>query len=494
MLNQTEHLDYYIRYARLHSKLKFVHGGLQSTEKDILDQVIFMEVMNQAQSQAELHQIEEQARVELERNQAEQRRQKARLRLAGEDRQKGKGSRVIVIPQWVATTAAIAALVILGIGVYGVFFHTSETTTVVETPVEPDEVTPVPAPQPDPIRLQHSFAATWGEGTSLVVGQGVPKEQKFELLEGYVQLMYPNGVKVMLRGPAKFEPISDMLLSVDTGMARCTVVDGAEGFTITTPSGDIVDLGTQFGVEVLEAATKVQVIEGEVRAQREHGAVVRELRIGEAAAMPVDTATIEDSEPRPELYPSSWEQVERGVRAYDKGVRLFSLPSSIEVHKFENDNRIAIFEERSGIVLERDLQVDVQQAGTADRFGGKPVGKIQAGTSIDSYMIHYDPVGSPERPVYTSATFVFDRPILGLIVTNQQLKKSQGMLKAPGLRYPAQGQINVGLEGLEFMKLPEGQKLDYVVLSDDRKSLTVRLVTNKQIDLLRVITEAGTND
>jgi hypothetical protein len=64
------------------------------------------------------------------------------------------------------------------------------------------------------------------------------------------------------------------------------VPPAAKGFTVVTPNGRAVDLGTRFGVDVPETGTaELHVFQGEVIAEV-HGARARQsLRSGEALAM-----------------------------------------------------------------------------------------------------------------------------------------------------------------------------------------------------------------
>ena len=75
--------------------------------------------------------------------------------------------------------------------------------------------------------------------------------------DGGAELMMKAGSKVGLRGAGKGE--------VFFGQVVVRAEDGAEGFTLDTPTGKVVDLGTEFAVKVESSgASEVHVLDGKV--------------------------------------------------------------------------------------------------------------------------------------------------------------------------------------------------------------------------------------
>ncbi|VAX39673.1 hypothetical protein MNBD_PLANCTO02-683, partial [hydrothermal vent metagenome] len=86
------------------------------------------------------------------------------------------------------------------------------------------------------------------------------------LKEGTTELILPTGVKVHITAPATFQVTgeNEIVLSRGILLAEVTTEKG-KGFTVKTPRGNIVDLGTIFGVEVDASGTSsVQVFKGNV--------------------------------------------------------------------------------------------------------------------------------------------------------------------------------------------------------------------------------------
>lgn len=82
---------------------------------------------------------------------------------------------------------------------------------------------------------------------------------------GKLELKYAHGTKVVLHAPAAYQLITKMKSRVLLGRLTATVTEAAKGFSVLTPRATVVDLGTQFGVEVNnDGATDVVVFKGEV--------------------------------------------------------------------------------------------------------------------------------------------------------------------------------------------------------------------------------------
>lgn len=104
-----------------------------------------------------------------------------------------------------------------------------------------------------------------GQPEPLVPGQRLTLSQ-FRLKKGSLELQIPNDVKLELHGPlaAVFEQPSRLRLA--HGELAAEVGERGKGFTVVTDAGEIVDLGTRFGVMAREnGSTEVMVFAGEVQ-------------------------------------------------------------------------------------------------------------------------------------------------------------------------------------------------------------------------------------
>ncbi len=117
-------------------------------------------------------------------------------------------------------------------------------------------------PRPEVVAtITESVQAHWAE---------TPKQLELypgpmTLEEGFVQLDFRNGAKVVLEAPAKIhlETASQMVL--DKGRLVARADKDAVGFTVRTPGASVVDFGTEFGVLVTrQRRSEAHVFEGEV--------------------------------------------------------------------------------------------------------------------------------------------------------------------------------------------------------------------------------------
>ncbi|QDS98613.1 FecR domain-containing protein [Adhaeretor mobilis] len=104
----------------------------------------------------------------------------------------------------------------------------------------------------------------WGDGTVASIQGGMLKSKdQLNLLEGLAKLRFDCGAEIIVRGPAKLRIDSGMDCFLSGGELSAVVPEVAQGFTVDTPLGRVVDLGTAFGVNVGDEI-EVQVFEGEL--------------------------------------------------------------------------------------------------------------------------------------------------------------------------------------------------------------------------------------
>ena len=90
----------------------------------------------------------------------------------------------------------------------------------------------------------------------------------FKLAEGYAEIVLNNGVQLTLEAPIKIDFKNPDLIHLLEGNLVANVPEQAIGFTVLTPSSEIIDLGTEFAVGVNQSgASEVHVMQGEVKAR-----------------------------------------------------------------------------------------------------------------------------------------------------------------------------------------------------------------------------------
>jgi hypothetical protein len=102
------------------------------------------------------------------------------------------------------------------------------------------------------------------EGFVPVAGKRLATD-KICLRQGLAELKFDQGATVTICGPAEFEIRTASSGFLRTGRLMARVPRPAIGFSIATPTAEIIDLGTEFGVDVdASGRTDVQVIDGAV--------------------------------------------------------------------------------------------------------------------------------------------------------------------------------------------------------------------------------------
>ncbi len=113
----------------------------------------------------------------------------------------------------------------------------------------------------------------WPEGvTPLKFGDALALGDRLRLNKGLVQLTFDMGAKVVIEGPSDFVVASANSATLDAGRIAAVVPKSGRGYTILTPTAEVVDLGTEFGVTVNDqGASEVHVFEGDVVARPRRG-------------------------------------------------------------------------------------------------------------------------------------------------------------------------------------------------------------------------------
>lgn len=117
--------------------------------------------------------------------------------------------------------------------------------------------------------LSSSQDAVWvSENSGGHLGARLAPGQRVALKAGLAEITFRKGAKVLVQGPAEFIVENDNGGQLLSGKIVAKVPASAVGFTATTPSARVVDLGTEFGLEVRSASVaELLVFEGAVSAR-----------------------------------------------------------------------------------------------------------------------------------------------------------------------------------------------------------------------------------
>jgi hypothetical protein len=130
--------------------------------------------------------------------------------------------------------------------------------------------------------------AELSQGTAL-------RGERHIIAAGSVELITALGASIVIEAPAEFRFETEQRLRMMRGRLSAEVPPAAKGFTVVTPSGDAVDLGTRFGVDVpVSGAAEIHVFQGEVIAKASGNTHKESLRGGDAVTMGGGASTARD--------------------------------------------------------------------------------------------------------------------------------------------------------------------------------------------------------
>jgi len=106
-------------------------------------------------------------------------------------------------------------------------------------------------------------------------------------------------------------------------------------------------------------------------------------------------------------------------------------PSNVSEGQFEDDNKLSLFKEQSNFELKsNDLPIEITSSSVGDTFGNgnrtDGGATINAGTSVDSFYIFYDPEGT--SGVSDPASITFDQDILGIQTEQSSIDQGNSQL------------------------------------------------------------------
>lgn len=165
-----------------------------------------------------------------------------------------KRVKFVAITGWIGLAAALAVMLILGRPQYDPLTdyatHSNDTDVFVA-------------------RANYSADAQLGELSTIVRDGEWISPGKIVLDKGTLGLTFDSGALVVLNAPAEFDVETHSRGFLHSGQVVAQVPEPAIGFIINTPNSTIVDLGTEFTVNVDGDESTVKVLTGEVHAYAE---------------------------------------------------------------------------------------------------------------------------------------------------------------------------------------------------------------------------------
>lgn len=177
---------------------------------------------------------------------------------------------------WAGVSAAACLLVVAGVVASRFIENTTEDGgSLPGVAVDQDSDGPVFTNDPDvagPAEINDSGVAVLTQVAGLTgkatrdwrVGQTIPPGS-MAWDAGLLQLEFYGGATVVVEGPAEIEILDESRVVCRLGRLRGHVPEPARGFAVLAPAFELVDLGTEFGLNVLDdGVAEVHVFDGKV--------------------------------------------------------------------------------------------------------------------------------------------------------------------------------------------------------------------------------------
>ena len=216
------------------------------------------------------------------------------------------------------------------------------------------------------------------------------------LERGQLTITYNHGAEIKIEGPAHYSLKSLELAEMKYGQLAAKVPEAAQGFTIESPKAAIVDLGTEFALNVTkEGKSQVYVYEGEVVSSLlgENGTSLLNANLYSEDGIEIDSS----SETVSDLSGS-----EDFIRVEKKdGSDLIITNNYIDLIKRHSPIAYWRFENSDGGIVKNEISQDFQGRLTK-----------QARTANNKFMVEKGHIGG----------FLVDQPIYGLNKKNYTIE------------------------------------------------------------------------
>lgn len=379
-----------------------------------------------------------------------------------------------------AMTIALAAAIVLALTLALVFrgedtpAPNQQVSDFVQTP---DEVE-APAPIQAVATLTASQNATWAEG-ALAPGSDLRPGQRLTLTAGFAEITTNHGAVAVLEAPATIELINnDNALHLHAGkLVGICETETSQGFAVSTPRMDVIDLGTRFGVSVEQTGESlVQVFDGVVVAKPnvidQSTSIARELGAGESLAVDHRGQEVKHDPAGTQTFARLAAQI--GGVARLTGDVAWSTPEQYigkDISSWPKEAKAVVFPEHPGLTLTKALQTSSLSLDASEL--PKPV---LPGTVIRTYILLYQPAAS--TPTWAEGSVTFEGEILGVIFHDNWNASLQALKNNPEVDVFNVDQLTGTVELYDF---------DKVEISPDRHELTFNLKASLACDAMRIV-------
>ncbi|WP_459557179.1 FecR family protein [Lacunimicrobium album] len=295
---------------------------------------------------------------------------------------------------------------------------------------------------------------------------GLRRDEVVRLDQGFAQFCMASGVLVNVEAPAELKFTGTNKVQLLSGKVDADVPHSAIGFCLETPSGEIVDLGTRFCVQVdKNGGTNCGVLTGSVEAFAQDAKSDREyepLRLMEGTAVSVKSGKIQAIDHQ--SFVDGFTSMDNAVRGVLQCTSNLSFLREAPLQLGPQTGPLLFFEQE-GVTTTGEEIVNIVSPGSykPDEYN-PPVHHLPAGLTVSSLMffVRADEGEAIHRQGAVEIRFTY--PIVGIMTNQAGLSASQSIFGHPETDYLAMG----------VKDRPGIEPNDVVSISEDRRTLFIQ--------------------
>lgn len=304
--------------------------------------------------------------------------------------------------------------------------------------------------------------------------EGKVRSGQYRLDSGVVSMKMASGGEMTVEGPAIFSLDEDSSAFVYHGVAMAKSATPDTGVTLRSKGLSVANPAALVGIDARSHDSTEAIVfsgdggfclpDGGCRSLYQHEAVKADLIRDRFVDIPYN----------PQPFARSWELL-AGVEKNIGSVRIELPGTEIEPDR-KSRGEVQVFVENESFQPAGEMEVDAIAVGEFAQAESNPGQALQASGDLRSYLLQLWPSEGKEGEVEASLTF--DHPVVGVIYSSDRLTGSDSFVGT--------SMTHVGEAFDRGRGLDSGS--DQILLSDDRRTLNVRLRGGElEVDQIRVL-------
>lgn len=316
---------------------------------------------------------------------------------------------------------------------------------------------------------------------------------EYSLPTGAVRFETTAGASVSVAAPARFKLVTADRIELASGRLTARMTRPGARLTVKVRDLEVTDLGTAFGVDASDSGRAlVSVFDGLVAVKSRTS--VGELRLTRGESLlgeATNAGGIEKIRYNTEAFRELWpltagiDEVSHLVEFLPPGPLLRPL------RDYRANDRVFLFPERQGTVLQQPLAVDLSAEVCAWPDSPTSPYPIARGERVNSYLVFFQPdLAAPAGPRRLSGEITFQHRVVGVICSDFGLDPSDRAVGLAEADYATPGQRR-GLEADDMVN-SRGEDLphDSIVIGPDQRTVKFDFYVANERDQMRVLVES----